>query len=80
MTMSETTDSWESLAEQLHEEGGVDKRRAQIVALVATTDMTYQEIADELGTSSKGSVGNQVRAYREDKSAAEWLADNGPDV
>ena len=76
--MSEAT-GWRDLAAEM-ETHGVPERRAQIVALLAETDLTYQEIADELDVTSKGSVGNQVRAYRQERESAEWLAENGPEV
>jgi len=70
---------WEALAADLQAHG-VPDRRAKIVAQVARTNRTYQEIADALGTDSKGSVGNQVREFRQQVENAEWLADHAPDV
>lgn len=77
--MADAQQSWENLAETLSDHG-VPERRAEIVALAAQTDLTYQQIADELDVESKGSVGNQIREYRDAMDDAEWLAENGPEV
>lgn len=70
---------WQERGEQL-ECHGVPKRRARIVAL-AEQGNSHQEIADELGLSSRGSIYNQIEKYRdEDRPNAEWLAEHGPEV
>lgn len=78
-TEGEPGTGWRALAADL-ETHGVPERRAQIVALRAHTDRTYQEIADHLGLESKGSVGNQIQTYRETRENAQWLATHAPDV
>lgn len=77
----ETAADWEELASQLHEQGGVPERRAQVVAMLAATEMSHAAVQEELGLSSRGQVSNHVRRYREeDVSQAEWLAENAPEI
>jgi transposase-like protein len=59
---------------------GIPERRARIVALLAETEMTYEEIADEMGVASTGSIWNQVSEYRETRENALWLAEHAPEV
>ena len=74
------TEDWEELAEQLHKQGGLPERRAEVVAMAAH-GIPQPEIADEMGYSSLGSVSNHIERYRdEDQPAAEWLAEHGPEI
>lgn len=79
MSEGEHAEAVEEVAAELAAHG-VPERRAHIVALAAETDLTYEGIADRLDVASKGSVGNQVREYRETRRNAEWLAEHGPDI
>jgi len=69
---------WRGTASQLQSHG-VPERRAKIVALIEA-GYTYSEVADKLGVESKGSVGNQVKEFRQSVADAMWLVDNTPDI
>lgn len=74
------TEGWEDLAERLQERGGLPRRRAEVVALLAT-GRSHADVQDELGLSSRGQVSNHVARYREDDvPQAEWLAEHAPEV
>ena len=78
--MSEgTTGGWRERARALADRGGVAETRAEIVAL-AEQGLTNQEIADELGWDSRGSVWQHINRYRAERAEAGWLAENGPEI
>jgi hypothetical protein len=79
--MSETDgEDWETLAERLHDRGGIPEGRADVIALLAT-GRSHSEAADALGYSSTGSISNHVERYREeDLAEAEWLLEHGPEI
>lgn len=80
MSKTADADDWRELAKQLHERGGVPKRRAEAVALV-TTGHSHEEAKKAMGTSSTGSISNHIERYRnEDIPEAEWLLEHGPEV
>jgi len=78
--MTDEPTDWEALADELHEQGGLPERRAEVIALVATGH-SHAEAADKIGYSSSGSISNHVERYREeDLAQAEWLVEHAPDV
>ena len=78
-TDSESGMDWRERAEQLQERGGIPEQRAKIVAL-REAGYSYQGIVDTLDLSSRGSVLNQVEAYRETISEDTWHAEHYADV
>jgi DNA-binding NarL/FixJ family response regulator len=79
MVESDTTD-WQERATELHEQGGVPERRAEVVALVERGH-SHSEVADRLDLDNRANVATHVRRYRDrDREAAEWLAENGPEI
>lgn len=75
--MSETQ-SWRERAAELHDRGGVPKRRAQAVAL-REQGLTYRAIADELDVDHHSGMRTQVEAYLDQRDAAQWLLEHGPE-
>ena len=75
--MSESGD-WQARADELHEEGDVPARRAQVVVLIAD-GLTHAEAAETLGIP-RANIAKHVRWYRAERDDAEWLAANGPDI
>ncbi|WP_336328729.1 helix-turn-helix domain-containing protein [Halovenus sp. HT40] len=80
--MSEATGDWQDQAEQLSNHG-VPPQRANVVAL-REQGWTYGEIAAELGFGADNDDRSQVKthldAYREQREAAAWLAEHGPEI
>jgi len=72
-------DEWEERAEELHESGGIPKRRAKAAAL-RERGLVYREIAEELGDTSKASVSEMLSNVETDIEQAEWLVENKPDL
>ena len=74
------TDDWQALAQRLQDHGDVPERRAEVVALVAA-GRTHAEVADELGLEHRSNVAQHVKRYRtQDRAAAVWLAEHGPEI
>jgi DNA-binding NarL/FixJ family response regulator len=75
-----TADDWQRLAQRLQDHGDVPERRAEVVALVAA-GRTHAEVADELGLEHRSNVAQHVKRYRmQDRAAAVWLAEHGPEI
>lgn len=85
MTDTDTTtptgsENWQERAAELHEQGGIPKRRAKVVALVEA-GRTHSEVADTLDMNDRSNVGSLLHLYREeDLSEADWLSANGPRI
>jgi len=73
-------DTWRERATDLHEQGGVPERRAEVVALLECGH-SHSEVADRLDLDNRANVATHVRRYRDrDREAAEWLVKHGPDI
>lgn len=71
---------WVERARELHEEGGVPERRAEVVALIEA-GCSHTQAAEILGLNNRSNVASHLRDYREeDLPQAKWLAENGPEV
>jgi len=77
--MREAATDWQERARQLHERGGIPKRRAKVAAL-REQGMVYAEIVDELGDTSVPSVSEMLSNVEQDIEQAEWLVENGPEL
>lgn len=76
--MSESADAdWEARADELHDRGGLPPTRAKVIAL-RERGLTYNEIGAELDIT-RGTISEHVSAYRDDRDAARWLLEHGPD-
>lgn len=75
---SDTEPDWRERAAELHERGGVPKRRAEVVAL-REAGKTYAEIVDATEINYTSNVSQHLDAYREQLEEARWLVENAPD-